>query len=105
MEKKRFGIWGIVALLILAFAVMAWTMRAPAAAAPITPAASATPAAAGPSGYHLLKTIKLGGEGFWDYIEFDSPTRRLFVSRGTKVMVVDVDSGKVVGEIPDTEGV
>ncbi|MGH9705759.1 MAG: YncE family protein [Candidatus Acidiferrales bacterium] len=105
MEKKRIGKWGIFALLMLAFAVMGWSMRAPAAAAPITTAATTSPAAAGPSGYHLLKTIKLGGEGFWDYIEFDSPTRRLFVSRGTKVMVVDVDSGKVVGEIPDTEGV
>ena len=44
-------------------------------------AAVASPAP-GPSGYHLLKTIPLGGEGFWDYIIFDSPTRRLFISRG-----------------------
>ncbi len=61
--------------------------------------------APGPSGYHLLKKIKLGGEGFWDYLAFDSPTRRLFISRGTKVVVLDVDSEKVVGEIPDTTGV
>jgi YVTN family beta-propeller protein len=67
---------------------------------------SATSAAqAGPSGYHLLKKIKVGGEGFWDYIAFDSPTRRLFISRGTKVVVLNVDSEKVVGEIPDTTGV
>jgi YVTN family beta-propeller protein len=59
----------------------------------------------GPSGYHLLKKIPLGGEGFWDYIIFDSPTRRLFISRGTKVVVLDVDSGKAVGEIPNTDGV
>lgn len=59
----------------------------------------------GPSGYHLLKKIKLGGEGSWDYITFDSPTRRLFISRGTKVVVVNVDAQKVVGEIPDTPGV
>lgn len=61
--------------------------------------------AAGPSGYHLLKKIKVGGEGFWDYITFDSPTRRLFISRGTKVMVLNVDTEKVVGEIPNTAGV
>ena len=61
--------------------------------------------APGPSGYHLLKKIPLGGEGFWDYIIFDSPTRRLFISRGTKVVVLDVDSGKAVGEIPNTDGV
>jgi len=59
----------------------------------------------GPSGYHLLKKITLGGEGSWDYINFDSPTRRLFISRQTKVIVLDVDSEKVVGEIPNTEGV
>jgi DNA-binding beta-propeller fold protein YncE len=65
----------------------------------------AAPPAPGPSGYHLIKTIKLGGEGFWDYLAFDSPTRRLFISRGTKVVVLDVDSEKVVGEIPNTPGV
>jgi WD40 repeat protein len=62
-------------------------------------------ASAGPSGYHLVKTIKVGGDGFWDYLTFDSPTHRLFISRGTKVMVLDVDSEKIVGEIPDTPGV
>jgi DNA-binding beta-propeller fold protein YncE len=60
---------------------------------------------AGPSGYHLMKKIPLGGEGGWDIITFDSPTRRLFISRSTKVIVLDVDSGKVVGEIANTEGV
>lgn len=59
----------------------------------------------GPSGYHLIKTIKLGGPEFWDYLAFDSPTRRLFISRGTKVVVLNVDTEKVVGEIPDTLGV
>ncbi len=68
------------------------------------PAAKAAPQP-GDSGYHLKKKIKLGGEGGWDYLNFDSATRRLFISRGSKVMVVDVDSDKVVGEIPDTPGV
>ena len=62
-------------------------------------------APAGPSGYSLLKTIKLGGEGGWDYITFDSETRRLYISRATKVVALDVDSEKVVGEIPNTQGV
>lgn len=61
--------------------------------------------AAGPSGYHLLKKIFVGGEGGWDYLTFDSATRRLFISRATKVIVLDLDSGKTVGEIPDTQGV
>jgi DNA-binding beta-propeller fold protein YncE len=66
----------------------------------------AAPAAApGPSGYHLIKTIKLSTDGFWDYLTFDSATRRLFISRGTRVDVLDVDSEKIVGTIPDTPGV
>jgi DNA-binding beta-propeller fold protein YncE len=67
--------------------------------------AFAAPHPDGPSGYHLIKTVTLGGEGFWDYLEFDPPTRRLFISRGTKVVVLNVDTEKVVGEIPDTLGV
>jgi DNA-binding beta-propeller fold protein YncE len=70
-----------------------------------TSASAAAAQAPGLSGYHLLKKIKLGGEGFWDYLAFDSPTRRLFISRGTKVVVLDVDTEKVLGEIPDTPGV
>jgi len=58
-----------------------------------------------PSGYHLLKKIPLGGEGGWDYLAFDSPTRRLFISRATKVVVLNVDTGTVAGEIPNTDGV
>jgi len=67
--------------------------------------ASLASAAPGPSGYHLLKKIPLGGEGGWDYITIDSHTRKLFISRATKVVVLDVDSGKAAGEIPNTEGV
>lgn len=61
-----------------------------------------TPAA---PGYHLLKKIEVGGEGGWDYLSVDSAGRRLYVSRSTRVMVFDVDTGKSVGEIPDTPGV
>ena len=61
-------------------------------------------AAAGP-GYHVIKTYKIGGEGFWDYLTADASARRLYVSRGTHVVVLDLDSGKNVGEIADTPGV
>ena len=57
------------------------------------------------SGYHLLNTYKLGGEGGWDYLSYDSDSNRLFISRGTHVMVMDGKTGKVVGDIPDTPGV
>jgi DNA-binding beta-propeller fold protein YncE len=67
--------------------------------------AGASQSAAGKSGYHLIKKVKLGGEGGWDYLTVDPAGRRLFISRGTHVMVVDADEGKVVGDIPDTSGV
>ena len=56
-------------------------------------------------GYHLLKRIEVGGEGGWDYLTVDSAARRLYVSRSTRVMVFDADTGSSVGEIPDTPGV
>lgn len=61
--------------------------------------------AASAPGYHIVNSWKLGGEGGWDYLKVDSNARRLYISRATKVVVVDVDSGKTVGEIPDTPGI
>ncbi|MGI9036281.1 MAG: YncE family protein [Pyrinomonadaceae bacterium] len=57
------------------------------------------------SGYHLLKKIKIGGEGGWDYIFDDSNARRLYVSHATKVVVIDTDKDTIIGEIPNTNGV
>lgn len=61
--------------------------------------------ATGPSGYHVARKLVLGGEGGWDYLFADSDGRRVYISRGTHVMVVDADSGSVVGDIPNTNGV
>src|SRR5579871_1491057 len=66
--------------------------------------AAGTLAAAGP-GYHKVTTYKVGGEGGWDYLTADASARRLYISRGTHVIVLDLDSGKNVGDIPDTPGV
>src|SRR5207244_8732485 len=57
------------------------------------------------TGYHVVKEIKIGGEGGWDYPEMDSAARRLYLSHASHVVVVDPDAGKVVGDIPDTPGV
>jgi DNA-binding beta-propeller fold protein YncE len=65
----------------------------------------ATFATAADPGYHLIKSYKLGGEGGWDYLNLDSSARRLYISRATHVIVIDADSGKPVGDIPDTPGV
>src|SRR3984957_15163017 len=61
-------------------------------------------AAAAP-GYHVVKTYKVGGDGGWDYLTTDAEARRVYISRGTHVMVLDADSGKSVGDIADTPGV
>ncbi len=62
--------------------------------------------AAHPAGaYKVLKTVKLGGDGGWDCLTIDSEARRLYISRGTHVMVVNADTGEVVGDIPGTNGV
>jgi DNA-binding beta-propeller fold protein YncE len=53
----------------------------------------------------VLQTWKVGGDGGWDYLTFDAATKRLFVSRGSRVDVISVDTGTVVGSIPDTQGV
>jgi YVTN family beta-propeller protein len=55
--------------------------------------------------YHAGKEIPIGGEGGWDYLTVDSAAHRLYVSHGTHVVVVDTQSNKVVGDIPDTPGV
>jgi DNA-binding beta-propeller fold protein YncE len=56
-------------------------------------------------GYHIVKRLKIGGEGGWDYLAVDEAARRLYISRSTHVMVVDIETDKVVGDIPDTPGV
>jgi len=62
-------------------------------------------AVAAVSGYHVVTTYKVGGDGGWDYLTADSDARRVYISRGTHVMVIDADSGKSVGDIADTPGV
>ncbi len=55
--------------------------------------------------YRVIARYPVPGNGGFDYITIDSAARRLYVSHGTQVDVVDADSGKVVGAIPDTPGV
>jgi DNA-binding beta-propeller fold protein YncE len=55
--------------------------------------------------YHLIKKIPIPGTGSWDYLTVDEGARRLYVSHGAQVEVLDVDSGAIVGQIPNTPGV
>jgi hypothetical protein len=56
-------------------------------------------------GYHFLKEIPIEGDTGWDYLSVDSDARRLYVTHGTHVVVVDLDKDAVVGDIADTPGV
>ncbi|HEX5306224.1 MAG TPA: YncE family protein [Dyella sp.] len=68
--------------------------------APIVPAL-----AGGVAPLKVIDRWPLGGPGGWDYLSVDVPHRHLFVSRGDRVVVVDLASGKPVGTIADTDGV
>ncbi len=55
--------------------------------------------------YHFIKEIPVGGEGGWDLLTVDSAAQRLYVSHGTEVVVIDLATNQVVGEITNTPGV
>ncbi len=52
-----------------------------------------------------LNRFPVGGEGHWDLLSYDAKRHHLFISRATHVQVFDTDSGKLIGDIPDTKGV
>jgi len=62
------------------------------------------PGIGGAQGFKVAKW-NIGGDGGTDYLTAEAGTGRVFVARGTRVMVVDGGTGKVLGEIPDTPGV
>src|SRR5579871_839122 len=92
---KRTSLFLIICLLVATFTFAQATKPADkAAAAP----------ASGP-GYHLLNSYPVGGEGGWDYLTADSANRRLYISRGNRALVMDLDTFKVLGEVPAGQGV
>jgi DNA-binding beta-propeller fold protein YncE len=56
-------------------------------------------------GYSVVKKIPIAGTGSWDYLTVDEAARRLYVSHGTQVEVIDIDALTVVGNVPKTPGV
>jgi YVTN family beta-propeller protein len=71
-------------------------------AALVTGMAVAAPAK---SDLQVTQQWKLGGAGGWDYLTLDAAGKRLFVSRATRVDVISTESGKVIGTVPNTQGV
>jgi DNA-binding beta-propeller fold protein YncE len=55
--------------------------------------------------YKFIKEIPIGGEGGWDDLSVDALARRLYVSHGTKVIVIDIEKDAIISEIADTPGV
>ena len=91
--RKHFTLLTILGSLAVAMIFSAVAFSSPAAPAP------------GASGYHVIKTVPVGGDGGWDYVFVDSDARRIYISRGTHVVVLDADTYAVVGDISDTQGV
>ena len=58
--------------------------------------------AAGP--LKVARKLPLGGDGRWDYLTVDSQAKRLYIARATRFMVVNTETGELVGQISDTPG-
>jgi outer membrane protein assembly factor BamB len=57
-----------------------------------------------PAFYRIAHKYVLGGDGGWDYIVPDPPSHRLYIARQNRLMVVDEDSGKLLGEVTGIQG-
>src|SRR5262245_26623538 len=55
-------------------------------------------------GYHILQTFDVGGDGAWDYIVPEPSLHRVFVGRTNRVMVIDEETGKLLGEVMGING-
>ncbi|HEY3990692.1 MAG TPA: YncE family protein [Acidobacteriaceae bacterium] len=64
----------------------------------------ASPAAFAQGPYHVVTQWKIGGEGGWDYLTADAASRRLYITHGARVEVLDSESGKPVGAITGLQG-
>src|SRR4029077_20181095 len=54
--------------------------------------------------YQITHTYTLGGDGSWDYVVPDSPHHRLFIGRQDRVMVVDENTGSLIGNVTGIKG-
>ena len=77
------------------------TSRSHATAVLLCAALAALPRAVPAQSFKVAR-FNIGGDGGTDYLTAEPGTGRVFVSRGTHVMVVDGATGKVLGDIPDT---
>ncbi len=85
---------------LFAFAVPP-TLAAQQPTAPVAASSSPTPQ----QPYHVIDHWKIGGDGGWDYPVSDPGAHRLYIAHGTEVDVVDTNTGKSIGTIPNLHGV
>jgi DNA-binding beta-propeller fold protein YncE len=76
------------------------SFRIASAAATVLLASAVMVPATAQSDWKVVKTFHVGGDGGWDYLTVDSASHRLFVPRTTHTMVLDENTGKVLGDIP-----
>ena len=77
------------------------------AAVAVVPMIALTAHAAADGPYHVLRVVKVGGEGGFDYVKADAADRRLYITRRGKppeIDVFDLDTLKQVGKIPNVGG-
>src|SRR5580693_1551188 len=55
--------------------------------------------------FHVQDQWNLGGKGGWGFLVLDAPAHRLYIPRTNRVMVVDTDSGKLIGEVEDMKNI
>jgi YVTN family beta-propeller protein len=65
---------------------------------------SASVSHAQPPAYHVTKTVPLGAPDRWDYLVYDGPSHRLFVSHGDRLTVLDGKDGRVLGDVQGMPG-
>ena len=93
MMRKNFAVPIVFGSLSLAMALCVGLVSRAAAPAP------------GPSGYHVIKTVPIPGDEGWDYLNVDAAARRVYISHGSHVVVMNADTYAVEGDVPDTQGV
>jgi YVTN family beta-propeller protein len=88
-RRRHTRLLGLAALAVLVGAL----------ASPCAPSAAKAPA------FRIQRRIAIGGQGGWDLLAVDAPRHRLYLSHGTRVEVVDLDSNRVVDSLTNTPGV
>jgi hypothetical protein len=91
--RKSFAALTVLGPLSVATILCAGLMSRAAAPAP------------GSSGYHVVKTVSIPGDEGWDYLTVDAAARRVYISHGSRVVVMNADTYAVEGDVPDTQGV